>query len=63
MYESTIAPLRTLYPLVAPGGVIYIDDYGGYAGCGTAVHEIHVHTPSMCVFASCTSSPMVKIAG
>ena len=39
MYESTIAPLRTLYPLVAPGGVIYIDDYGSYAGCAAAVHE------------------------
>lgn len=39
MYESTRWPLLTLYPLVAPGGVIYIDDYGSYAGCAAAVNE------------------------
>ena len=39
MYESTIGPLRTLYPLVAAGGVVYIDDYGSFAGCAKAVNE------------------------
>ena len=39
LYESTIWPLRQLYPLVAPGGVIYIDDYGSFAGCARAVRD------------------------
>lgn len=38
-YESTRHELIHLYPLLAPGGVIIIDDYGHYAGAKKAVDE------------------------
>ena len=38
-YESTLITLRELYPLVITGGVIIIDDYGGFEGCKKAVDE------------------------
>jgi O-methyltransferase len=39
LYMSTRDALRALYPLLRPGGVIYIDDYGSFGGCGKAVDE------------------------
>ena len=33
LYDSTYTSLRTLYPLLAVGGAIYVDDYGSYGGC------------------------------
>jgi len=39
LYESTRDALRALYPLVVPGGAVYIDDYGSYGGCRVAVDE------------------------
>ncbi|KAL1499892.1 hypothetical protein AB1Y20_012575 [Prymnesium parvum] len=39
LYESTIVGLNTLYPLLAVGGAIYIDDYGSFGGCRVAVDE------------------------
>lgn len=39
MYASTRDALRLLYPLITPGGLIYIDDYGSFAGCGKAVDD------------------------
>lgn len=38
-YESTRHELEHLYPLLSPGGVLIIDDYGHWAGCRKAVDE------------------------
>ena len=38
-YKSTLFCLQTLYPSVAPGGVIIIDDYHTFIGCRKAVDE------------------------
>jgi hypothetical protein len=38
-YESTAHELKHLYPLLAPGGVIIIDDYGHWEGARKAVDE------------------------
>ena len=39
LYESTRVCLENLYPHVAPGGIIIIDDYSSWNGCARAVHE------------------------
>ena len=39
MYESTIEILNELYPMVAPGGFVIIDDYGAIAACRAAVDD------------------------
>ncbi len=39
MYESTLIALESLYPQLAPGGYVVIDDYGAVAGCRQAVHD------------------------
>ncbi|MBL4885251.1 MAG: class I SAM-dependent methyltransferase [Planctomycetaceae bacterium] len=38
-YESTKHELENLYPLLAPGGVLIIDDYGHWEGAREAVDE------------------------
>ena len=38
-YESTRHELEHLYPRLAPGGVLIIDDYGHWAGRAQAVDE------------------------
>ena len=38
-YESTKHELIHLYPLLAPGGVLILDDYGYWAGARKAVDE------------------------
>jgi O-methyltransferase len=38
-YESTKVELETLYPLLEPGGVLVIDDYGHFSGARKAVDE------------------------
>ena len=38
-YESTMAELRYLYPLLEPGGVLIVDDYGHFTGARKAVDE------------------------
>lgn len=38
-YESTRHELEHLYPLLTPGGVLIIDDYGHWTGCRKAVDE------------------------
>ena len=38
-YESTLICLKHLYPHLAPGGVVIIDDYEPWDGCARAVHE------------------------
>ena len=38
-YESTKLELELLYPLISPGGVLIIDDYGHWEGSRAAVEE------------------------
>jgi cephalosporin hydroxylase len=38
-YESTKIELETLYPLLEPGGVLIVDDYGHFEGARKAVDE------------------------
>jgi O-methyltransferase len=38
-YDSTKAELATLFPRLAPGGILIIDDYGHWEGCRRAVDE------------------------
>lgn len=38
-YESTIRCLNELYPHVAAGGLILVDDYNTWEGCSKAVHD------------------------
>ncbi|MEY4487932.1 MAG: hypothetical protein RIQ79_440 [Verrucomicrobiota bacterium] len=38
-YESTLHELQTLYPRLAPGGVLIIDDYGDWTGARKATDE------------------------
>lgn len=38
-YESTMVCLRHLFPLLVPGGVLIVDDYGVWDGCNRAVHR------------------------
>ena len=37
IYISTLQALENAYELVQPGGYIYVDDYGSFAGCRQAV--------------------------
>ncbi len=39
MYESTIDALSRLWPGVAPGGFVIVDDYGAVGACRQAVDE------------------------
>jgi O-methyltransferase len=40
LYDSTRVCLENLYPHVAPGGIVIVDDYyGGWDGCARAVNE------------------------
>jgi O-methyltransferase len=38
-YESTVHELKWLYPLLAPGGILILDDYGYWQGARQAVDE------------------------
>lgn len=42
-YESTLAELKYLYPLLSPGGCLVVDDYGHWVGCRKAVDEYFKH--------------------
>lgn len=39
LFSSTMTCLEHLFPLVAPGDVVLIDDYGDWDGCTRAVHR------------------------
>jgi hypothetical protein len=58
-YASTKICLETFYDRVRPGGVIIVDDYGGYDGCRKAVDEFFIarnikvfrnHVDSECIY-------------
>jgi len=44
-YESTQHLLQHLFPLLIPGGVLIVDDYGHWAGCRKAVEEYFEDKP------------------
>lgn len=44
-YESTRHELIHLYPLLSPGGILIIDDYGHWRGARKAVDEFFDHVP------------------
>lgn len=44
-YSSTAHELWHLYPLVPPGGVLIVDDYGHYQGARKAVDEYFAKAP------------------
>jgi len=44
-YESTRAELEVLYPRLAPGGVLILDDYGHWGGAKKAVDEYFASRP------------------
>lgn len=46
-YESTMAELEILYPLLSVGGVLIIDDYGHWEGARQAVDEYFARHPSV----------------
>jgi lipopolysaccharide biosynthesis glycosyltransferase len=46
-YDSTRFELDTFYPLVSPGGIVLIDDYGHWKGCRKAVDEFLVKHPEL----------------
>jgi len=39
IYEPTVAILEYLFPLISPGGIIILDDYGNFPGETNAVDE------------------------
>jgi hypothetical protein len=39
MYESTMDALTALYPKLALGGYLIVDDYNAVAGCRKAIHD------------------------
>jgi hypothetical protein len=43
-YESTRCELEFLFPLLAPGGVLIVDDYGHWQGCRQAVDDYFAAT-------------------
>lgn len=44
-YDSTKIELETLYPLLSPGGVLILDDYGIWTGQKEAVDEYFADNP------------------
>ncbi len=53
-YDSTRVCLENLYPHVAPGGIVIVDDYYNWDGCGRAVNEF------LAGIASPTSVPRLR---
>lgn len=45
LYDSTMVCLRWLYPRMADGGLIIIDDYQPWDGCARAVHQFLAQVP------------------
>ncbi len=51
-YESTKAELEHLYPLLSPGGILIVDDYGGWLGARKATDEFFKGKKMLTRFAS-----------
>jgi hypothetical protein len=59
-YESTRHELIHLYPRLARGGVLIVDDYGHYAGARQAVDEYFADSPVLLVRVDYTCRVAVK---
>jgi O-methyltransferase len=59
-FESTKIELEILYPLLAPGGVLIIDDYGHYSGARKAVDDYFKFDRPWLHFVDYTCRLMVK---
>ena len=59
-YESTRAELEALYPLLAPGGVFILDDYGYWRGAKQAVDEYFAHEAVLFVRVDASARLLVK---
>jgi hypothetical protein len=46
-YASTKAELEILWPLLSPGGVLILDDYGSWGGAKQAVDEFFADKPAI----------------
>ncbi len=51
-YESTKAELQHLYPLLSPGGILIVDDYGAWLGARKATDEYFQGKKMLTRFAS-----------
>ena len=59
-YESTRHELEHLWPLLAPGGVLIIDDYGHWQGARQAVDEFFADAPVLLNRIDYTGRTLVK---
>jgi hypothetical protein len=62
-YESTRHELEHLYPLLAPGGILIIDDYGHFRGAREAVDEYFADEPVFLSRIDYTGRLVVKPGG
>lgn len=62
-YESTRHELLHLWPLLAPGGVLIIDDYGHWQGARRAVDEFFADNPVLLHRIDYTGRMLVKTGG
>jgi O-methyltransferase len=60
-YSSTRHELEHLYPRLAPGGVLIVDDYGHFAGARKAVDEYFAQEPVLLVRVDYTGRMAVKL--
>ncbi len=60
-YSSTRHELEHLYPLLEPGGVLIIDDYGHFAGARKAVDEYFAEAPVLLARVDYTCRMAVKL--
>ncbi len=59
-YSSTRHELAHLYPRLAPGGVLIIDDYGHFAGARKAVDEYFTRDPVLLIRVDYTCRMAIK---
>ncbi len=62
-YSSTRHELEHLYPRLALGGVLIIDDYGHFAGARKAVDEYFAREPVLLIRVDYTCRMAVKLPG
>lgn len=60
-YSSTAHELRHLYPLLSPGGVLIVDDYGHFQGARKATDEYFERSPILLTRVDYTGRMGVKV--
>ncbi len=61
-YESTLHELQHLFPLLSPGGVLLIDDYGAWEGARRAVDEFFATLPHAPLLSRIDASGRIAVA-